>query len=120
MALVDGVYDKPPPNPWGAKQAYITLGPSDVVTDDVDCVWGAEITFQLDAWTRQAGSLGAAPTCRKVVDAVKTALHQKDLDLTDNALVEMMVNFRRVILDPDGLTNHGLVMVTAVAEESVS
>jgi hypothetical protein len=63
MALVDGVYDEAPSNPFGAKQAYIGIGSSDVVTDDADCILGAEVTFQLDAWSRTVGKVG----CRKIV-----------------------------------------------------
>ena len=77
----------------------------------------AKITFQLDAWSRTQGKVRI---CRKIVDAVKDALHGKDLDLADNALVEIRVDFRRVIDDPDGLTKHGLVMVTALVEESAA
>jgi Protein of unknown function (DUF3168) len=113
MALVDGVHDQVPSEPFGAKQAYIALGPSYVTTDDADCIDGAEIVFQLDAWSRSQGKVG----CRKIVDAIKDALHQKDLELTENALVEIDIRFRNVVDDPDGQTKHGIVEVTVVAEE---
>jgi hypothetical protein len=116
MSMVNGIWDDvSDSNPFAEpKEAYITIGPSDVVSDDADCIMGGEITFQLDAWSRTQGKVG----CRKIVDAMKVALHGKDLDLTNNALVEIRVDFRRVIDDLDGITKHGLVMVTTLIEEA--
>jgi hypothetical protein len=116
MTLVDGVYDEVPSNPFGAKQAYISIGASYSVTDDADCISGAEIVFQLDAWSRTQGKVG----CRRIVDAVKGALHaRRDLELTENALVEIEVRISGpVSTDPDGLTKHGIVEVTVIAEEA--
>ncbi len=116
MALVDGVYDQVPSNPFGAKQAYIAIGPSDVVDDDADCIYSSEVTFQFDVWSRTDGKVG----CRKIVDAVRTELKKQDFELVDNALIDLEVRVGRTTDDPDGLTKHGLVMVTALVEESQS
>jgi len=45
------------------------------------------------------------------------ALHEQELMLAENALAEIRVDFRRVLMDPDGVTSHGVVMVTATIEE---
>lgn len=112
--MISGIHDDIPTNAFGARQAYLSFGPCDVVAEDADCIAGAEITVQIDAWVR-------GPTrgvdCRRVVDAIKTCLHEAELELTDNALVEMRVDFRSVRDDPDGLTKHGICQVTAMAEE---
>ena len=114
MALVDGVWDKVPANQWGGpRNAYISFGPSDVIADDAECIVGGTHTFQVDCWSRAVGSVA----CKRIVDAVKNALHEKDLELADNALVEISVGFRQVFRDPDGLTTHGVVAVTAMIEE---
>lgn len=115
MALVNGVYDRVPDSPWGpaSKNGYITFGPHDVVEDDADCITGGEHTLQIDCWSRQVGLVHA----KRITDAVKAALHDQGLSLSKNALVQMRVTMRRALPDPDGLTSHGIVMVTAMIEE---
>lgn len=113
MGMVNGIYDNVPDNPWGTKQQYVSFGPSDVVEDDADCIIGGDHSFQVDCWSRRVGKVH----CRRLVDAVKKALHEIEAELADNALVEMRVTFRRVFDDPDGLTKHGVVTVRALIEE---
>ena len=114
MALVDGVWDRVPANAWGGpRKGYISFGSTDVISDDAECIVGGTHTFQIDCWSRAVGRVA----CKQIVDAVKNALHEKDVELADNALVEMRVDFRQVMDDPDGLTTHGVVAVTAMIEE---
>ena len=114
-AIVAGrVYDIAPPQNARAFPD-ITLGPNDYVPEDMDCIIGREETFQIDCWTKEHGRLRA---CRALVDAVKDALHLPDLSLSENALVLMRVELARVIRDPDGITAHGIVQVTASIEEA--
>lgn len=112
-ALVDGVYDHVPAEPFGVRSAYISFGASDGSDDGADCIDGSRHTFQIDVWSRAVGKVG----CRRIVDAVRRALHERNLALTENVLVEMRVELWRVLPDPDGLTTHGVVQVTARVEE---
>lgn len=112
LGLVNGVYDTPPADPWGAKKAYITIGPTDVLDDSADCVDGEEHNIQIDVWSRAVGAV----ECKKICDAVKTALHEVELELTDNALCEIRVPGYRTFRDPDGLTTHGVVSVVVTVE----
>jgi len=105
MALVSGVYDVPPTNPWGAKNAYISLGATDTTTDDADCIDGLTHTIQIDVWSRSVGM----PACKAIVTAVKRALHQTDAQLAENGLNQVNMVFARTLRDPDGLTNHGVL-----------
>jgi hypothetical protein len=114
MALVDGIHDRVPTSPFKAKMAYLAFGPSDVVSDDADCIVGDEITLQVDVFCRHSD---LDVTCRRIVDAVKRSLHGQELELTTNALVEIRVDSRRVFRDPDGLTSHGVVTIIAMVEE---
>lgn len=93
---------------------YISFGPTDFIPDDADCIKGREETVQLDCWTRDQGRKWP---CKALVDAVKTALHDADGELAVGALVLMRVTLTRVFDDPDGLTTHGVVEVTATIEE---
>ncbi len=112
MALVDGVYDRVPDNPWGTKLAYISFGPSDMVPEDPECIEGEEHNFQLDIWSRAVGRVH----CKNVCAAVKKALHLAALELTTNALVEVRLTLQRIMTDPDGLTTHGAMQFTASIE----
>lgn len=113
MALAGGVYDRVPADPYKAKTAYVSFGPSDVVDDGADCIISGEHTFQLDVWSKAVGQVEA----KRIVDLIYKALHEQELQLTENALAEIRVDFRRVFVDPDGLTSHGVVTVTASIEE---
>ena len=99
--------------PEGAAYPFIEFGPSDVVEDGADCIDSGEHTLQLDVWSRAPGHVEA----KRLVDAVKTCLHQREASLDDYALVEMTVDFRRVFDDPDGKTKHGVVTLRALVEE---
>lgn len=114
-ALVDGVYDRIPADPFGAKAAYVSFGPVDVLEDDAEGIVGGIHTIQVDCWSRSVGSVG----CKRIVDAVKEALHDRPADLPSYGLVQMRVRMRRTFADPDGLTTHGVVSVEIDAEEAL-
>ncbi|MBB2818996.1 UNVERIFIED_ORG: hypothetical protein GGD59_002241 [Rhizobium esperanzae] len=112
-ALVGGVYDRVPADPYKTKTAYISFGPSDTVEDGADCVISGLNTLQVDIWSMAVGQVEA----KRLVHLVTKALHLQELSLADNALAEIRVEFSRVFTDSDGLTTHGLVSVTASIEE---
>ena len=109
MALVNGVYDRAPQNPWGLTEAYISFGAEDTVADDAECIDGEELTIQLDIWSRKPGRV----ECKKIMHAVKSALHERDdLELSTNALSQCRLVLTRLFLDRDGLTTHGVMQFT--------
>jgi len=113
MALAGGIYDRVPADAFKTKTAYVSFGPTDVVDDGADCITSGLHSFQLDVWSRAVGQVEA----KQLVDLISKALHEQELVLTDNALAEIRVDFRRVFTDPDGLTTHGVVSVTASIED---
>lgn len=92
----------------------ITFGPSDYSPDDMECISGRDETIQLDCWAVDHGRKRPA---KVIADAVKAALHGYEADAGDSALVNLLVEAVRVILDADGITAHGIVTVTASLEE---
>lgn len=113
MALVGGVYDRVPAKPYKAKDAYISIGPETAVEDDAECITGIEVTTQIDVWTKAVGKV----ECKEVTDLVRKALHRKPLVLDGAALVDQWVTLTRIMDDPDGITKHGVVQITARIEE---
>lgn len=91
---------------------YVSYGPGDTVDDDADCIDTAIVTIQLDAWSRSVGY----PEVRRIADAVRRALHDKDFPLATNALVFLAHRQTRVMRDPDGLTNHAAISLEAYVE----
>lgn len=110
-ALVAGrVYDSVPAEPVFP---YISIGPTDEASDDVDCIDGFEIAMQIDVWSRAVGY----PETRRVVDAVRQALTAAEIALVDNALVYFDHRITRTMRDPDGLTSHAAMTFEAFAEQ---
>lgn len=113
MALLGGVYDRVPADPWKGKTAYLSFGPSDVSDDGADCIVSGVHSFQLDVWSKAVGQVEA----KRIVDLAYRALHEQELSLSENALAEIRVDFRRVFPDRDPLITHGVLSVSAVIEE---
>lgn len=111
-ALVsDRIYDG---SPKGAAFPNITFGPSQELEDDEADIDGEEHFFQIDVWDRSKSRKRGA---KIITDAVKVALHRVEVSLPDPyALALIEVTQKRVFIDPDGLTAHGVVMVRALVE----
>ena len=107
----DRIYDNVPKEP---AFPYISFGASDYYPDDAECIAGRVETVQLDCWSRD---FGKHIEVKRLVDAVKKALHGQSGDLGVNALVQMRVALVRAFGDPDGITAHGVVQVTCDIEE---
>jgi hypothetical protein len=112
MLLINDVYDTVAATPWGAKLAYVSLGPMDALIDDADCIDSETHSMQIDVWTRDGGKA----KCKRAVDAVKNALHNADLTLADNALAEINLERYAILDDPDGLTKHGVLQFRVAVE----
>lgn len=96
----------------GAAWPYISMGPSDELSDDYECIDGYEISFQIDVWSQEVGY----PEARKIADAVRGAL-KAELPLTDNAMVSFTHTITRYLRDPNPLTSHAAMTFTALVEQ---
>jgi len=101
----DGTAAKPYP--------AITLGASDWVPDEADCIDGRVETLQIDCWTEAGGKLWPA---RQLADLVAASLHDYAGEMTVHALAEIRVVLVRVLRDPGGIVGHGVVQVAAMIE----
>lgn len=112
----DRVYDGAPVDP---AVPYVTIGAADATFEDPDCLALRRETMQLDVWDRDQGR---RRRCAAVVDAMVRALRGHGADLGDGVgvLVDTEIELTRVFMDPDGITAHGVVQVTALVEEAVA
>lgn len=112
-SLVDNrIWDGPPASPVFP---YITIGASDFTPTDADCIDMREETVQIDIWTRANGRKWP---CKQIVDAVVNVMRRLKGDLATGVLVGVRVELSRVFDDPDGITAHGVVQITALIEEA--
>lgn len=107
----DRIWDNPPSKP---EFPYISLGATDTVRDDADCIRSRDETIQIDVWVREGGRKWP---CKQIIDAVLDALIDLEGELEKGALVSLNIGVVRVLDDPDGITVHGVVQVTALIEE---
>lgn len=113
MALVDGVYDRVPASPYGANQTYVSFGPHELLEDDADCIQSDQHTVQVDVWSEAVGQVA----CKRAGAAIRGVLHDRAVAMTTSALAMMEVRSVRYLRDPDGLTSHAVITVTAMVEE---
>lgn len=108
------VYDRPPSG--SVQSPYITMGPSDAVTDDAECIDGLEITMQFDCWSWGAGEAFSGAEVRKLSGAVRASLHNAEITLTQNALATISHRVTRYQRESDGTTNRAIISITAFVE----
>jgi len=108
------VYDRPPDGE--AQSPYISMGPSDALTDDADCLDGLEITLQIDCYSWGPNEAFGSAEVRKLSGAVRAALHEAEISLPTNALASLRHRITRYQRESDGATNRAIISVTAFVE----
>lgn len=94
-----------------AEFPFVAIADFQELTEDADCIPGAEIFVTIDVWSRAIGK----PEAHRLASAVKAAL--TDLTLTDFALVMLEHDSTRTLTDPDGLTTHAVLTFRAFVEQ---
>lgn len=109
MALINGIYDRVPSDPWGSVQGYISFGPEDTITQ-TDCVDFYDISIQLDVWSRQPGRVH----CKQILHELRRVM--ETVETTENPIVDIGDPSEQIMRDPDGLTTHGVLQYTVLME----
>lgn len=115
----DRIFDRAPETAMdGAdvEHPYISYSTIDELPDRADCSDAVEITIQIDVWSLGSDHAYSSAECRSLSEAVRRALDDVELPLESNALVYLSFERKRVLRDPDGITNHGVVQFTASVE----
>jgi hypothetical protein len=97
---------------------YISFGPVTVISEDIDCIDGLEITFQIDAWSWGSGLAYGSVQVRQIAGIIRKALNKVELPLTDNAFVSIRHELTRILRDSDGVTNHAAIQFTGLVESN--
>jgi hypothetical protein len=102
MANISGVFDQVPQD--YDSFPYVTIGEDTVNEWDGDDFVGAEATVMIHVWSRFSGREEA-----KIVQGyVYDAINRQTLSVTGYNSVECVQEFSETMLDPDGLTRHGV------------
>jgi hypothetical protein len=111
MDAIEGVFDWIPDQ---TEYPYVSIG------DDTGNDWsaadfdGKEITVVIHSWSRAEGR----SEVKTIQSLVKGLLHRASLALTGANLVQMLFEFEETLLDPDGVTYHGVQRFRALTQEA--
>jgi len=97
---------------------YVTIGEAQEGDDSVENLDAAEIFADLHVWSRSSPS--DYVECKRICSAIRRALHNADLTLTENRCVLIEHRITRVFTDADNITRHGVVTFRAETEENLS
>lgn len=105
------VYDQAPAS---VAFPFVSLGPTlgqpAVETDGGE---GFEVSVTLDVWSRsRAGRVEAA----QIMGAVVAAMNNAEPALDSKTVVMLRLESQRLMLDPDGVTHHGVQRWTVVTD----
>lgn len=96
------VYDWPPMTP---RFPYITIGEDQIIDDGTTCGEGFECFVTVHVWSREKGK----PEAKAIGAAVRAALNVA-LPVAGFTVVEFEQRDARYLRDPDGVTEHGVLV----------
>ena len=111
MQVVEEIWDEPDED---APFPYVSIGDSTVVDNGTKTENGTEHTLTLHTWSQAAGR----SETKQIMGLVYAALHEKDLSLVGDRLINLRFEFGDDFRDPDGRTYRGVMRFRAVIEEA--
>jgi hypothetical protein len=108
--VADRVFDRVPTN---SAKPYVAFGPSQILPEYADDYEGSSETFQLDGWSTAYGK----EEIKRLGRAMRDALSHAELPLGDNQRTVLIeVEQERYLTEPDGLTQHAILLFVAHTE----
>ncbi|MBB3930736.1 hypothetical protein GGR25_001775 [Kaistia hirudinis] len=110
-ALIGGsrIHDAPP---RGTEFPFVAIGDAGQTDWSDGDTAGGSLRVLLHVWSRAAGKREAWT----ILGALMRLLHEAELPLADHTLVLLRAEFAEVRMDPDGLTEHGVLRLGALVE----
>ena len=96
----------------GSAYPYVVIGEARTAGFDCKTEDGMEQQLTLHTWSRYQGMLEA----KRIMAAIVAALDRASLDLAGHRLVLLRFEFSEVLLDPDGITRHGVQRFRALTQ----
>jgi hypothetical protein len=107
------VYDDVPVN---APAPYVVVGEDTHIPFDTDDSLGAESTLTIHVWSRYRGKKEA----KDIQALVYAALTRQSLPVEGHDLITIEFEYSEVLLDPDGLTRHGVQRLRSLCEQATA
>ncbi len=93
---------------------YITIGEAVEGDWSSKTIDGQRHAVTMHIWSRYRGMKEA----KQIASAVHTLLHNASLSVTGHGLTLLQYDYSTYMLDPDGLTRHGVIRYVALTHES--
>lgn len=106
------IYDRVPEKQDGTPNVaspYISLGTTNFLTEDFDCVDAATIGIQFNCWSWGDGEEYSSALVRKLSFLVRKALHKKEINLVQNGFVAIEHQITAYNRASDGITHQASV-----------
>ena len=100
--------------PQSSAYPYVVIG--EATARDFDCKSsdGMEQTLTIHTWSRYRG----LRETKQIMAEVVKALDQANLSIVGHSLVLLRFEFSATLLDPDGLTRHGVQRFRAITQQA--
>lgn len=102
--------------PGDAAFPYVVVGEDTHIPFDTDDSLGSESTLTLHVWSRYCGK----KECKEIMALIYDALTRQALVLEAHYLITIEFEYSEVLLDPDGITRHGVQRFRALVEQATA
>lgn len=92
---------------------YVTIGDDTALEWDTDTSVGKEATLTIHSWSRYRGR----KEVKQIQGAIYDVLHLSNLIITGYYSVLMRSEYSETLVDPDGLTRHGVQRFRLIMEK---
>ncbi len=110
------VFDRVPTGDQAPPSPYISMGRIDAAEDSADCIDGLDVTLQIDVWSWGDGEAYSTAECSRIAQAVRRALHDREMVLPAAALVNLRHWTTGIETARDGITHQAVVVFRAALE----
>jgi hypothetical protein len=116
--LVTGVYDSVPQAADAGSDLpfpFVTIGDDTAIDWDTDTSVGKEATLTIHSWSRYRGR----SEVKQIQGAIYEALHLSNLSVVGYTTVLCLSEFSESLVDPDGLTRHGVQRFRVILDKEL-
>lgn len=104
------VYDDVPEN---VPFPYVVIGDDVSAAFDDDCGSGADSMVTIHVWSTYPGRAEA----KQILELIYRTLHRSNLVIAGNVTITIDADYQMTLLDPDGVTRHGVIRFRVLTRE---